>query len=161
MAAVSFHAIGRGRGERTRTMADRHEKEDREVRFTLTGNEQVFLRMVRGFDFLRKIGYSGARFGIYSPEPGFVMEHLHRPRSVSVSYTGAVHVAIGRQPKLLEFAKEKSLWFSLQQVYSQFGSEDLSKHPQAVDKIAAFMQEHLVPVLDGRMWIDDLLRKSS
>jgi len=125
-----------------------------------TVNEEIFLSLVRGFAFLRHRGYSGTRFGIDGPEPGFVMENPRRRRIVSIYYAGAVNVAINRKPRFLEFATEKSLGFGLHQVYPHFGSEDLSRHPQAIDKIAAFMQAHLLPVLDGEMWIDELLRRS-
>jgi hypothetical protein len=133
--------------------------------FELTGNEELWLTLYRPFDFVRRKGYFSTAFAIYGPEPWFTLENYRVRRSVSVGFSGFLDVRIKGivKPKSgfpgLRFRKRDE--FALHQVYERFGSEILGKHPRDVEKIIKFMQQHLMPVLDGSMWLDELLENQA
>lgn len=131
--------------------------------FELIGNEELWLTLYRPFDFIRAMGYFSTAFAIYGPEPYFTLENYQIQRSVSVLYGGYLDVRINGivRPKsgFLGLRFRKRAEFGLHQVYERFGSEMLGEHPRDVEKITKFMQQHLLPVLDGSMWIDELLEK--
>ena len=107
------------------------------------------------------MGYFSTAFEIYEPGPYFPVENQRVHRSVSISFSGSLHVVIKgivkRKRGFLGLKFRKRDGFGLHQIYERFGRETIGAHPRDVEKIAEFMQQHLMPVLDGSMWIDELL----
>ncbi len=129
----------------------------------LNSAELGFIEIIRAFSFLFKEGYHGNQFSLGGREPGIIFENWVANRIVHVywSENGFLDVSIKRK-KI--FAKPNSIEFSIRDCYKYFNCDHIRHSPPIgslnILKINAdFIQQHLMPVIKGEMWIDELLKQ--
>jgi hypothetical protein len=117
------------------------------TRYQLLWTEKFVIEAMRQFDFLRGIGYEGRSFSSGGREWYINYERKKPWRRITIIVVGPLHVALSKSGWT-----QRSRGFSIESVCPQFGYRpaqlfDLSAY-------AAFMKKHLMPVLEGRVWID-------
>jgi len=131
---------------------------------TLNENDLSFIRVVKAFDFLRKEGYSGKEFHVYGRECPYISFHK-RNRNIIV-YSSEVlsgfEIIIERE-KPFAFSSA-STTFAIHEYYGFFNRLDLKHNPpigefNLLKGLADFIQQHLMPVVRGEVWIDELIKR--
>jgi hypothetical protein len=126
----------------------------------LRESEILFIRMIRSFDFLRSLGYSGESFSVWGPESPsilFVKNSPVRKIGIYIGSRGILEVDIERPPRFI--AINKRIHFTVQEVYRYWPASTADRSPETPEELAEFMQKNLMPVLKGEIWIDELLRR--
>lgn len=129
-------------------------------------DEELFIETIRSFNFLFKEGYHGKNFSISGKEPGIELCNWVRNRSIKIFWSegGFLEIIISRK-KIFTFTKY-SASFSIRDSYKHFNYEYLIYHPpigtyNQLKHNALFIQTHLMPVIRGEMWIDELIKQKN
>lgn len=129
----------------------------------LNNQELTFIEIIRAFDFLFKEGYHGKQFSIGGREPGIIFENWVANRIIHIywSESGFLDVSIKRKKM---FAKSKAVEFSIKDFFKHFNCDHIRLNPPVgsfniLKTNADFIQQHLMPVIKGEMWIDELLKQ--
>jgi hypothetical protein len=91
--------------------------------------EEFFIKMLRGFDFLRHLGYEYASFAVYGPEPFITFEHNSLKRGVAVGYQGGVDVDIYIPP--LPLPDHSKRHFKVREIYRHFQGSQMAGPPES------------------------------
>jgi hypothetical protein len=131
----------------------------------LDSGEKEFIQIISAFDFLFKEGYHGENFSIGGREPSITLQNWDRNRSIRIFWSegGFLDVTITRK-KIFAFNKNAT-FFSIRDFYKYFNSEYLLYKPplgsfNQLKHNADFIQKHLMPVIRGEKWIDEIVRKN-
>jgi len=129
----------------------------------LTNNESSFIKILRSFDFLRSEGYKGNGFTIYSREaPNVEFVNLSLNQKITVFWSeenGKYDVVFSR--KKSTFFGVKTVEFSIQDfVSNKENAKNILELPlgetNILNSISSFVQTHLMPVVRGEKWVDEL-----
>lgn len=128
----------------------------------LNNAESCFIETIRAFGFLFNEGYHGKRFSIGGREPGITLENHVINRTIHIYWLeeGLLNVKIKRE-KL--FGNMSSKEFSIRDYYGHFNCEHIRLNPplgryNIMKKNADFIQQHLMKVIRGELWIDELIK---
>jgi hypothetical protein len=128
----------------------------------LNKNEEIFIDIIRAYDFLRKLSYTYESIDIFTPEPGvtFVNKNFHREILVCLGFTNKIEVHFKSTKGFFIVNKHPS--FYLKDVYKKFGyycltatNFDVTYHKE-IHLGAKFIQEYLMEVVKGEKWINDI-----
>jgi len=130
----------------------------------LNSGEEEFIEINRTFGFLFKEGYHGQDFSIGGREPGITLHNWVKNRIVNIFWSegGFLDVTISRK-KILAFRKYDT-FFSIRDFYKYFNCEYLMYNPpmgsfNQLKHNAEFIQKHLMPVIRGELWINELIKQ--
>jgi len=128
----------------------------------INSGEIGFIQIIRAFGFLLENGYSGKEFSIGGREPYVCFKSWVAKREIIVCWSegGYLDVCI-RRKKI--FGTLKSTIFSIRDYYKYFNCENLKTHPPVgafniLKANADIVQQYLMPIIKGEMWIDELLK---
>jgi len=125
----------------------------------LNDDERSVIEIIRSFNFLRKYGYREKELSI---------DHREYP---TIIYVNAILkrkvIILGRESSwsiIIErnrpFAlKTKSYAIDISDYYNTFGSSMLKGKNYTLKSQAEFIQQHLMPLIKGEIWIDELIKQ--
>ena len=130
----------------------------------VNSEETDFLEINRTFNFMFEEGYHGQAYSIGGREPGITLQNGVKNRIVNIfwSESGFLDVTISRK-KILALRKQDT-FFSIRDFYKYFNSEYLLFNTpigtsNQLKQIAEFIERHLMPVIRGEIWIDELIKE--
>ena len=123
----------------------------------LTIGEEFFINVSRNFDFLRQYNYDGNKFCCIGREIWVSFQNRQIQREVTVIMEEPFVLNVYFERKKLLTLSQSSIKFSLKDYYGQLGVKYLEK-TNDVKTVAAFIKEHLISIVKGEKWIDELLK---
>ncbi len=127
----------------------------------LNSDEEGFIEIKRVFNFLIEEGYQGQDFSIGGKEPGITFHNWVKNRTINIYWSegGFLEIIISRK-KVFSFSKYAAS-FSIRDFYKKFNCQYLMYNPpigtyNQLKHNAEFIQKHLLPIIRGEKWIDDL-----
>ncbi|MDD2192472.1 MAG: hypothetical protein PHO12_08025 [Bacteroidales bacterium] len=124
--------------------------------------ERELISIIRNFDFLRiHYGYSLNEISYGSREnPSLVyMNYVNKMRVHIIGRESGYSVQIQRR-KIIAFKREDWV-FDISDYYKYFDCGLIKGRNYTLKTQADFIQKHLMPVIKGEMWIDDLIKKKT
>ncbi len=129
----------------------------------LTEKETHFLLLLRGFDFLRSNGYSSKEFALYGRDTFLNYENNKIKQNLYIEWAPKNHLRIKTIKKSLLGGGE----IELKEIYKYYDKErDTKESPliyidmtEVIEFNTKFIQLHLMPVIKGEMWIDELIKR--
>ena len=128
----------------------------------LNNAEIGFIEIIRVFGFLFKEGYHGKRFSIGGREPGVCFENWVANREVIVFWSEDGYLDVWIKRKKM-FANPKLVEFSIRDYFKHYNCESImTSHSfgtfNILKQYAGFIQQNIMPVIKGEMWIDELIK---
>lgn len=127
----------------------------------ITDTEQALIALLRSFDFLRYEGYDVKELKLWGPESYLCYKKRWSNLEVYIEWAPKNSLRTVIRKKRLLFNKEFSLHKAFRIINKNYVSE--YEHPPmyiTMDKVinyhSEFIQQHLMPVIRGEKWIDDL-----
>ena len=127
----------------------------------LTENEQTFILLLRSFSFLRYEGYEVDEFSLSGLCSYISYKKRWSNLQVYIEWAPMNSLTTVIRKKRLLFDKEFSLNKAFRIINRNYVSE--YEHPpiyitmqKVINYHAEFIQQHLMPIIRGQMWIDDL-----
>ncbi|MCB2231652.1 hypothetical protein KQH82_13115 [bacterium] len=127
----------------------------------LSAGEAFFIETLRRFDFLRTASYfcDGFSFSVKNPSLRFQSGSINQ--YVRFHFSQHPRIIIERRSGILFFGRTRIV--ELDDVMKRTGYSILDEIPDTLKERMAvrakFMKDHLMPVINGEMWIDDFLGK--
>lgn len=129
----------------------------------LKENEQCFLLLLRNFDFLRSQGYNIKEFSPYGRWHYLRYENKRIRQSVSMEWDPTNYL-------LIEISRTSLFHgdtFALKDIYRYFDKNmcDLVCPPmyiymsEIIEINVNLIQQHLMPIIKGEIWIDKLIKQ--
>lgn len=127
----------------------------------LTENEQTFILLLRSFGFLRYEGYEVDEFSLSGLCSYISFKKKWSRLRIYIEWAPMNSLRTVIRKKRLLFDKE----FSLNKAFGIINKNYVSEyeHPpvyitmqEVINYHAKFIQQHLMPIIRGEMWIDDL-----
>ncbi len=130
--------------------------------FELRDSERFLIEVIREFDFLRYVGYTNRHFEVYNIAQWVEFGNEPADRVVMVA-TEAEHEVFVMKTKY-EWGDRlvPNPGFAVSEIYERFcgdGPKVSRSGSIWISEYSKFIQEHLMPVITGEMWIDELLKK--
>ena len=127
----------------------------------ITDTEQALIVLLRSFDFLRYEGYDVSELRLYGPYSCLCYKKRWSNLQVYIEWAPMNSLRTVIRKKRLLFDKEFSLNKAFRIINKYYVSE--YENPpiyitmqKVINYHAEFIQQHLMPVIRGEMWIDDL-----
>ncbi|MEZ5070697.1 MAG: hypothetical protein R2751_06965 [Bacteroidales bacterium] len=128
----------------------------------LTEKEIHFLLLLRNFDFLRSDGYSPKEFALYGRETFLNYWNNRIKQNLYIKWAPKNDLGIKIFKKSLFGGGE----FELKDIFKYFDNDSAIKEPpmyidmpDVIELNAKFIQQHLMPVIKGEIWIDELIKQ--
>jgi len=129
----------------------------------LTEKESHFLLILRNFAFLRSNGYSPKEFSLYGRETFLNYENNSIKQKLYIEWAPRNYLVIKIFKKSLFGGSE----FELKDIFKFFDKDSVIKElppmyidmPEIIALHAKFIQQYLMSVIKGEMWIDELIKK--
>jgi hypothetical protein len=135
----------------------------------LNRNELAFIEIIRSFDFLLRNHYRIKKVSLNTIEfPTVVFDASQRYNRIVYFHgglEGKFSVTIQRTRWYDSFVfisnkKDKTSWiFDISDYYEHFDSGMTLGENYSLKLQAIFIQKNLMPIIEGEMWIDELLKK--
>ncbi len=128
----------------------------------LSEREINFILLLRNFDFLRSVNYYPKGFNLYGKETYIEYENSKINQIVYIEWAPRNYIEI----KIAKKSLFKGSEFELKNIYKNFDVNALESPPMYVDMPdvieynAKFIQQHLMPVIKGETWIDELIKQN-
>jgi len=122
--------------------------------------ERALIEILRSFSFLTNISYYGKEFSVSgrsNPSVVFYNTQINRIVKVLGDESQSFSVVIQRK-KLFDFKKSDS-FFDISDYYKAFGGSMVKGKNYTLKSQADFIQQHLLPVIKGELWIDELIKQ--
>ena len=129
----------------------------------LQENEEFFLLLLRSFDFLRSDGYRITSFYPYGRLHLLEYGNSKNRQTITIEWAPSNYLTITIARSLLSGGGK----FELKDIFRHFDQNSIVLEspsmlvPMAdvIELNVKFIQQHLMPVIRGEMWIDRLLNK--
>lgn len=129
----------------------------------LSEKEIHFMLLLRNFDFLRSNDYSPSEFALYGRDTFLRYENSKIRQALYIEWAPKNYLKIMLIKKSLFRGGE----FELKNLYKYFDKNSKSKEsppiyidmPEIIEYNVKFIQQHLMPVIKGEMWIDELIKQ--
>ncbi len=133
--------------------------------FKLTETETTFILLLRNFDFFRYNGYQTKEFSLCGRYTFLVYENEKIKQKIYFEWAPINYLKI----KLIRISLLKVRESEINNLYSCFDfSNRFLEHPPVyitmeymIKYNAIFIQTHLMPVIRGEMWIDELIKQKN
>ena len=129
--------------------------------FELTENEQIFILLLRSFSFLRNEGYEVDDFSLSGLCSYISFKKKWSRLRIYIEWAPMNSLRTVIRKKRLLFDKEFSLNKAFRMINKNYVGE--YEHPpiyitmeKVINYHAEFIQQHLMPIIRGEMWIDEL-----
>lgn len=126
----------------------------------LNEREKYLLEILRFFEFVKEYRYREYKFLYYInayPSVHFKNYQLNQVLSIIGSDYGSTENGYSIIIEKLSFFSYKVL--SISDYYETFGSGMIKGRNYTLKSQAEFVQQHLMPVIKGEMWIDELIKQ--
>lgn len=127
----------------------------------ITDTEQTLLLLLRSFDFLRYEGYEVNELRLYGTNSCLCYKKRWSNLRVYIEWAPENYLKTVIRKKCLLFCKEFSLSKAFRIINRNYVSE--YEHPpiymtmqKVINYHAEYIQQHLMPIIRGEMWIDEL-----
>ena len=128
--------------------------------FELTENEQIFILLLRSFSFLRNEGYEVDDFSLSGLCSYISFKKKWSRLRIYIEWAPMNSLRTVIRKKRLLFDKEFSLNKAFRMINKNYVGE--YEHPpiyitmeKVINYHAEFIQQHLMPIIRGEMWIDE------
>lgn len=129
----------------------------------LSEKEIHFILLLRKFDFLRSNDYFPSEFTLYGRDSFLRYENSKIRQDVYIEWAPKNYLKIILIRKSLFRGGE----FELKDLYKYFDKNSKQKEspsiyidmPEIIEYNVKFIQQYLMPVIKGEMWIDDLIKQ--
>ena len=132
----------------------------RTINYQLSGGEEFIINNRRHFSFLWNYSYSMKKFKVYGRDGYALYAHEKSGMEILIQDEGAMLIYIKRKPTK-DVRTERDIMFEVSEICQEFGvdkcASDLSVE-QTFKWYSEFVKSHLLPVIKGEKWIDELLR---
>ena len=127
----------------------------------LKQGEKFFIDVYRKFNFLRKLNYTGQEFCLNGREYWVTFENSLLKRKVTIILEEPLQFNVYFERKKMFTFNLQSIRFSIRDTYSIFNCDYLNnvESYKEIEENVDFIQQHLMPVIRGEMWIDELIKK--
>ncbi len=118
------------------------------------------IEIIRNFKFLRQENYNEREITIGGrSNPSIIYSNLRANRIVKVlgDESQSWTIVIQRR-KLFDFKKDDS-FFDISDYYKTFGGSMVKGKNYTLKSQVDFIQQYLMPVIKGEMWIDELIKQ--
>ena len=125
----------------------------------LNYKERALIEILRSFSFLANISYYGKEFSIggrSNPSVVFYNTKINRIVKVLGDESQSFSIVIQRK-KLFDF--KKLIPFDISDYYKTFGGSMVKGKNYTLKSQVDFIQQYLMPVIKGEMWIDELIKQ--
>lgn len=126
----------------------------------LNGDEIALIEIIRAFNFLCKEHYSEKEISIgRRSNPSIIYNNLRANRIVKVlgDESESWTIVIQRR-RFFDFKKADS-FFDISDYYDIFGSGMVKGRNYTLKSQVDFIQQHLMPIIKGEIWIDKLIKQ--
>ncbi len=131
------------------------------MNFQLSGSEKFIINEFRHFGFLSNYSYFMKGFKAHGRDGYVLYAHEKNGMEISIRDEDTLQIYIKRKPIGL-VRTERDIMFEVSEICQEFGvqkyPDDLSAE-QTFKWYAEFVKSHLLPVIKGEVWIDELLRR--
>jgi len=134
--------------------------------------EEALIRMIRNLSFLKDINYHEKEMSLGGRDcPTITFHNKEANRIVYVignEIINEIRDEIGKQEPSWEiviqrkrklYIRRESIVFNISNYYSTFESTMKSKRYYPLETQVEFIKNHLIPVLKGEKWIDELIKQ--
>ncbi len=122
--------------------------------------ERGLIEIIRAFKFLRQVAYHETEISIAGrSNPSVIYKCLTKNRIVRIIGDESPSWAIIIQRKRLFGLKQSDFLFEISDYYNLFGSGMVKGRSYTLKSQAEFIQQHLMPVIKGEVWIDELIKQ--
>jgi hypothetical protein len=129
----------------------------------LAEKEIHFLLLLRNFDFLRSNGYSPKEFALYGRDTFLKYENHKINQNLYIEWAPRNFLNI----KIFKNSLFGGGEFELKDIYKYFDKKYAIKEPlpiyidmpEVIEFNAKFIQQHLMPIIRGEMWLNKLLKQ--
>ena len=126
----------------------------------LTATETGLLEIIRAFWFLRKEGFEEKEFCLPGRELPTVGYHAPLKRmAIRIIGNEQLPWTITIERRFGRFLWERRLRIDVSDHYGNFGASMYKNGAYTLSAQAKFIQSHLMPIIRGEIWIDELLAK--
>jgi len=128
----------------------------------LNGDEKAVIEIIRAFKFLRQENYDVKELNIgRRSNPSIIYSNLRANRIVKVlgDESQSWTIVIQRR-KLFDFKRDDS-FFDISDYYKTFGGSMAKDKNYTLKSQVDFIQQHLMPVIKGEVWIDELIKQKN
>lgn len=127
----------------------------------LNYQERSLIEILRSFEFVKEYGYKAHYFSYYIkafPSVHFKNNQLNQTIRIVGSDYGST------ENNYIIIIEKRSIFsykvFDISDYYNTFGSSMLKSKNYSLKSQVAFIQQYLMPVIKGEMWIDELIKKN-
>lgn len=126
----------------------------------LTGDETALIEIIRAFKFLRKEHYSEKEIRIgRRSNPSILYYNLRANRIVKVLGDESESWTIVIQKRRFFDFKKADSFFDISDYYNVFGRGMVKGRSYTLKSQVDFIQQHLMPIIKGEIWIDKLIKQ--
>lgn len=125
----------------------------------LNDDERNLIEIIRSFSFLRQYGYRENELSIGHREyPTVIFVNAISKRKVRILGSECSWSIIIERARPFSLITE-SYAIDISNYYSTFGSSMIKGKNYTLKSQAEFIQQYLIPVIKGEMWIDEMIKK--
>ena len=126
----------------------------------LNHQEAGLIEIIRTFNFLRQEGYYEKEITIAGRDLPSVVYHNHiRNRIIRIIGNEKNWSIIIERKRLIAFSKT-SYVFDISDYFKNFNCSLIKGKNYSLKSLADFMKQHLMPVIRGDVWINELINKN-
>lgn len=128
--------------------------------FELYESEQCLIDILRNFEFLRRYSYKEYELSYFVrayPSISFKNSKTNQIISIIGSDLGSTDIQYNISIERRKLFSSKV--FAVEDCYSIFGSSMMKGKIYSLKSQAEFMQQHLLPIIKGEMWLDELRKR--
>ena len=124
----------------------------------LNFREEALIEILRSFNFLSKEGYEAKEFSLEGRGlPSVVYYNYLTGRKIHVIGDENPWSIVIERKKLFAFRKDSSA-FEISDYFKYFNCSLMKGRNYSLKSLADFMKQHLMPVIRGEVWIDELIK---
>ncbi|HEY9123903.1 MAG TPA: hypothetical protein VIO15_06155 [Bacteroidales bacterium] len=128
----------------------------------LNSDERALIEIIRAFKFLRQESYHEKEISIggrSNPSIIYYSSKVNRIVKILGDESQSWTIVIQRR-KLFDLNKADS-FFDISNYYSTFGGSMVKGKNYTLKSQVDFIQQHLMPVIKGEVWIDELIKQKN
>jgi hypothetical protein len=126
----------------------------------LSNKEKAIIEILRVFKFLKEFDYHEKELTMGGREsPSIVFHNWNANRLIRVIGDESSSWSIVIQRKKIFTVKMKDSFFDISDYYSYFNCAMIKGRNYTLDAQAEFIKNHIMPVIKGEKWIDELIKQ--
>ena len=125
----------------------------------INDDERNLIEIIRSFNFLRKYGYHERELSIGHREyPTIIYVNSILKRKVKILGSESSWSIIIERDRFFSL-KSESYAIDISNYYNTFGCSMIKGKNYTLKSQAEFVQQHLMPIIKGEIWINELIKQ--